>query len=139
MKSTSTCTKLPFFAFFFSFFPNGKRVSQNKTTEIKSEEIHQEVIQPLDLYTQYRNLYLDPTTTIRSRAMSLGISRSTSERLLKKFRWKNHYYDQTKTWSKSYKLLFKNWFLGFFNLRGGVQSRMLLSHIQGCNKFWLPN
>lgn len=83
--------KLPFFAFILSFFPKGKRVSKNnsteiKTEEIKTEEIHQEEIQPLDLYMQYRNLYLDPTTTIRSRAKSLGISRSTSERLLKKFK-----------------------------------------------------
>lgn len=79
-------TKLPFFAFLFSFFKTKKHISKNTTPEIKSEEIHQEEIQPLDLYTQYRNLYLDPTTTIRSRAISLGISRSTSERLLKKFK-----------------------------------------------------
>lgn len=78
--------KTSFLTFLYSFFKKGKYISKNTTPEIKSEEIHLEEIQPLDLYTQYRNLYLDPTTTIRSRAISLGISRSTSERLLKKFK-----------------------------------------------------
>lgn len=79
-------TKLPFFAFILSFFPNRKHVCKNESTDIKTEEIHQEVIQPLDLYMQYRNLYLDPTTTIRSRAKSLNISRHKSEDFTKRFK-----------------------------------------------------
>lgn len=79
MKSTST--KLPFFTFLCSFFAHGERVSKNKTTEIKSE-----LIQPLDLYTQYRNLYLNPDSSIRSRARDLNISRGLSEKMTKQLK-----------------------------------------------------
>jgi len=72
-------TKLPFFAFLSSFFAKGKRIS--KTKEVLAAEL-----QTLDIYTQYRNLYLDPTTTIRSRAKDLNISRHKSEELTKRLK-----------------------------------------------------
>lgn len=50
--------------------------------EEKTEQVVKDV-QPLDIKTQYIQLYLDPTTSIRSRARDLMISRSASERLYK--------------------------------------------------------
>lgn len=72
-------TKLPFFAFLCSFFAKGTR--KKKSNEVLAEEK-----QTLDLYTQYRNLYLDPTTTIRSRSKDLNISRHKSEELTKRLK-----------------------------------------------------
>ena len=69
----STHTKLPFFALLCSLFSNWGR--KKKSKEVQTEDKHP------DLYTLYRNLYLDPSTSIRSRATTLNISRHLSEKM----------------------------------------------------------
>lgn len=73
MKAKTTKTKLPFFAFILSFFPKGKHIS--KTKKVLTEEK-----QP-DIYSLYWKLLLDSSTSIRSRAKSLNISRYLSQKI----------------------------------------------------------
>lgn len=61
-----------------SFFK--KLYKKKQTTENQTKET-----QP-NIYTLYRQLYLDPYTTIRSRASALQISRSKSESLTKQLK-----------------------------------------------------
>lgn len=68
-------TKTTLFKFLKSFFKklsNKKQSTDNETKETQPS-----------LYTLYRQLYLNPYTTIRSRASDLHISRSKSETFTK--------------------------------------------------------